>query len=344
MQNIFEKHTLLAPLTTMRVGGPARFLLSVRNIHDLKKGILFAKEKKVPFFVLGGGSNIIVGDRGFSGLVLKMDMRSISFEDIQNGKTFVTVSAGENWDAFVGETVARGLYGVENLSHIPGTVGAAPVQNIGAYGMEVKNSILWVEVFDTNTMRTKKLARDECAFSYRDSIFKQDEGKNLIVTNVCFLLERDGSLNTGYKDVQDYLHTHSMRDPSLSEIRDIVVAIRKSKLPDWNMYGTVGSFFKNPVISLEKANELKKRFSEMPLFPAKDGVKIPIAWILDHVLLWKGKSDGPVGVFSCHSLAIINHGGATAVDITMFAKKIQQDVLKKTGISIEPEVSFVGEF
>ena len=343
MQN-FEENKPLFSLTTMRVGGPARFFLRAETVDDLYTGILFAKEKGMPFFILGGGSNIVVGDRGFPGLVIKMDIRGVSFEGGNVGKTSVVASAGEPWDDVVKETVEKGLFGVENLSFIPGTIGAAPIQNIGAYGVEVGDFVEWVEVFDTERMAVKKLTREECSFSYRDSVFKRDEGKSLIVLRVGLLLKRSGLPNIDYKDIQEYLRTQKMKDPTLADMRDIIITIRKSKLPDWNTCGTVGSFFKNPIISAEKADELKKRFPDMPLHPTHGGIKIPIAWILDHVLLWKGKRDGAVGVFSRHSLAIVNHGGATAADVAAFAKKIQQDVLEKTGISIVPEVSYVGEF
>ena len=165
----------------MRVGGPARFFSAVMTLETLKDAVRFGKQRELPIFILGDGSNIIVGDKGFHGLVIKPNLRGITFADHGACETLVTVSAGENWDEFVGRTVAKDLYGLENLSFIPGTVGAAPIQNIGAYGIEIRETIAWVEVFDMKTMKIKKLINKECAFGYRESIFKKKENKNLII-------------------------------------------------------------------------------------------------------------------------------------------------------------------
>lgn len=345
VQNMFEEYKLLAPLTTMRVGGPARFFLRVKSLDDLKKGILFAKEKNLPFFILGGGSNILVGDKGFHGVVLKMDTTGVSFEDAPLGKVFVTVSAGENWDNFVEKTVTKGLHGVENLSFIPGTVGAAPIQNIGAYGMEAGNAVAWVEVLDTKKMQILRLTREECGFAYRDSIFKRDEGKPLVVLRVAFLLESDGSPVVSYKDVDVHMKEYSIKNPTLKNVREALYSIRKKKFPDIRKMGTAGSFFKNPILSKTEAERLVGLFPDLPCFPTNDGgVKISLAWLLDHGLSWKGVRDDTVGVFENHSLVIVHFGEGTAENIKMFTSNIQKDVKEKTGISIEPEVSFVGEF
>ncbi|MDO8571180.1 MAG: UDP-N-acetylmuramate dehydrogenase [bacterium] len=340
-----QKKVLLSSHTTMRVGGPAHFFSEIHDDKELPELLSFAREHKLPVFFLGEGSNILIGDKGFQGLVLKLATKGISFSDSSPNEVVVLAEAGENWDHLVEETVRRGLHGLENLSAIPGSVGAAPVQNIGAYGAEVKETVAFVEVFDTKTGEIRKLSNSECCFDYRDSIFKHDEGKHLVVLRVGFLLKKDAPLKTHYKDVAEYMKAHDIKNPTLEDMRAIVRDIRRKKLPDWGKVGTVGSFFKNPVISKEQYQSLLERFPEMPGIESPgDKIKIPLAWVIDTVCGFKGMRRGGIGIHERQALVVVNYDGGTAAEIRALADEIIASVFEKTGLRIEPEVSYIGEF
>lgn len=334
--------------TTFKTGGPARFFCVVKSTDDVLEAVAFAKEKKVPFFIFGGGSNVLVSDEGFAGLVIKVEIGGIEFKN-----TSATVGAGENWDGFVEKCVEKGLYGAENLSFIPGTVGAAPVQNIGAYGAEVKDIIESVEVVDVLSGEVKLFSNAGCEFAYRDSVFKKKENVGrYIITRVNFILKKEGEgkVNIEYKDIQEYFNVKSGEQkkspnlPTLAEVRDAIIAIRKKKLPDWNVVGTAGSFFKNPVICLEHYEGLKKNYPNLPFYAVPGNVevvKVPLAWILDHVCGFRGVTRGPVGVYGNQALVIVNTGGGTTAEVKALAAEMAVTVKEKTGIDIEPEVQYV---
>lgn len=334
-----EENVSLKEFTTFRAGGLARFFCRAKSTAHLSEALSFAREKSIPVFVLGGGSNLLVSDHGFAGLVIKMEIMGMNFRENTDGTYQAEVGAGENWDAFVGECVRRELSGVENLSWIPGTVGAAPVQNIGAYGSEAKDSILSVEVFDMKTSKADILSTKDCRFGYRDSIFKHEEGRDFIITRVTFSLRKDALLKTDYKDVKAYFSERNIPSPTLQELREAIIAIRTAKLPDTTKLGTAGSFFKNPVVLESVRDALKEKYSEMPSFADKSGfAKIPAAWILDKVCGFKGIREGDVGTYENQALAIVNYGKATTAEIDSFAKKMEQVVFEKTGITLEREV------
>lgn len=342
---IFEENKILAPLTTMRVGGPARFFKVASNDAEISEAIAFAEEKGRPLFVLGEGSNILVADEGISGLVLKIAPASLSFEDYPNGHALLTADAGAHWDALVGEAVSKNLCGIENLSLIPGTAGAAPVQNIGAYGAELSGTLEWVEVFNTRTKKKSRLIKEECGFGYRDSIFKKNDGTCLIITRIALLLKKDGALNIGYKDTREYFAARGNAKPTLSEVRRAIIDIRTAKLPDLEKVGTVGSFFKNPIITKSHYDALCAKYPGLPGFVLpNEEVKIPLAWILDHICEIKGARRGAVGTHEKQPLAIVNYGGATAREIKAFADELARAVKEKTKIMPEYEVSFVGDW
>jgi len=343
---IIRKNVPLAKLTTMRVGGPARFFSVAKTIDGLKQAVLFAKGRNLPIFILGSGSNIIVGDKGFGGLVIKIELEGIVFEDYSFGKTLVTSYAGENWDKLVELVVGKNLYGIENLSLIPGTVGAAPIQNIGAYGTEVKETIEWVEVFDTETMKVKKLGRDECSFRYRDSIFKKEEENKFVVTRVALVLGNEGTLRTDYKDVEQYLLEHNISNPTLHDLREIVIAIRESKLPNVAHLGTVGSFFKNPVVPKKHYERLLKKYPDLPGYsvPHSSGIKIPLAWVLDTACGWRGVKRGNVGVYDKQPLVLVHYGSGNAREIRDLSLAMRRDIYEKIEVMPRYEISFVGDF
>lgn len=329
-----EEKKQLAPFTTFKIGGPAQFFCSVSTEGELEDAVTFAKEKGLEIFVLGGGSNILMSDKGFKGLVIKMELKGVEF---LGGRAIV--KAGENWDEFAEKCVERGLYGVENLSYIPGTVGAAPVQNIGAYGSEVKDTIDTVRAFDTEKLVFHDFTNFDCKFEYRDSMFKKNPGK-YIITSVSFILKKEGRVNISYKDLKDYFGD---KKPSLAEVRNAVIEIRKRKLPDVKEVGTAGSFFKNPIIAHSHANQLEKQYPSLPIFPHNDEyVKVSLGWIIDKVCNFKGKGIGDVGTYKNQALVLVNNGKATEKDVKAFAKEIEKAVFEKTKIKIEPEVLYIG--
>ncbi len=330
----------LAPLTTFRVGGPADFFITVRTIDELREASRFAREGKLPFAILGGGSNVLVPDDGFRGVIVKNEITGTEYEDAEED-VLVTAGSGEDWDTFVKDTVDRGLIGLENLSGIPGTVGATPVQNVGAYGAEVEGLIEWVEVFDRTTDPVRTLTRAECAFGYRDSIFKRPEGKSLLITRVCYRLHKHAPFITTYKDVALLLTERGIIQPTLEDMRALVLEIRMSKSPNLSELGSAGSFFKNPVITKEAYAEVLKTFPELPKYPVDDAhVKIPIAHIIEKLGL-RGKRVGNVGFYAKSALKLVNYGGGTAAEISAFADSVQDAVREKTGIEIEREVQLL---
>lgn len=329
----------LAFFTTMRVGGSARYFFKVSTMEELCEALSFAKDRALPFFVLGKGSNVIVPDEGYSGVVIKMEIPGIEYENCGE-QVRVIAGAGERLDSVVSETVKKGLYGLENLSFIPGTVGATPVQNTGSYGVEVKDFIEWVETINADDFSKKVFSNEECHFGYRESFFKTPEGKKYIVVRVSFLLNTKGNLNTEYRDVAEYISEHNIQEVTLPILREIIVAIRTKKFSGG--LGSAGSFFKNPTVSEEKLKELIKVYPDLKYFPNEDGgAKIPAAWLLDHVGNWKGFREGNVGSWLNQPLFIVNYGGGTAEEIISLSARIVEDIKNKTGIVLECEAQYL---
>lgn len=331
----------LARMTTMNVGGDARYFLSVASDEGVRRAIGFAREKKVPLFVLGGGSNTVFGDNGFDGMVVRMEIKGVSFFD--KGDTVrVVAGAGEEWDALVATTVSRGLHGLENLSLIPGTVGGAPVQNIGAYGREVSSTLAWVEAIDRESGALVRIKNYECLFGYRRSVFQAKEGSRYIIVRVAFDLPKHAPLAMEYDDVRAYFARTGVA-PTLASVRDAIVDIRKGKLPDVRVIGTAGSFFKNPTVPLSVVEALLKTHPTLRHTPV-DAVttKVSAAWLLDAVCGYKGLRVGSVGVHEKHALVLVHYGGGTASDIRKLSEEMADCVKKKTGIELEREVMFVG--
>lgn len=341
---IIEQNVSLHKFTTFKIGGLARYFCRIGSIDDLSEAFDFANTRDLPIFILGGGSNILISDEGFSGLVIKIELKGISFEKNSNDEINITVAAGENWDSFVQYAVENNLYGIENLSHIPGTVGGAVAQNIGAYDVEVCDAIEQVEVFDIKTLKSSIIKNKECKFKYRNSFFKTEKGRDLIITKVYFSLKQDGRLNTNYKDVQVYFNNKNKDDVSLKSMRQAIFEIRKNKFPDLKKTGTAGSFFKNPIITKEQTDSLLSIFPDLPHYVVEsDGRKVSLAWILDNICSIKGLCLGNIGVFKNQSLVLVNHKNGKAKEIKSLADKIINDVKDKTGIEILPEVVFVGK-
>ncbi|MFZ2303224.1 MAG: UDP-N-acetylmuramate dehydrogenase [Minisyncoccia bacterium] len=338
--NILEQIPL-ASFTTMHVGGNARFFVRVESVDGLIGAVKFTQTKNLPIFVLGGGSNTLVSGAGFPGLVIKMEFKGITYDNSR-----ITVGAGEVWDEVVEDVVSHNLWGIENLSLIPGSVGGAAVQNIGAYGVEARETIFSVEAFDTEIMQIKTFLREECEFGYRESIFKKN--KNLIVTRVAFDLATNGTPRTDYEDVKKYFAERGIISPILGEIREAIVTIRIGKMPALGI-GTAGSFFKNPVVSATKYEELKKQFPEIKAYPqgakgnsqGDNKVRLSAAWLLDHVGKWRGVRRGDAGVHEKQSLILVNYNTASAGEMLSLAHDIKKDIKEKTNIILEEEVVII---
>ncbi len=331
-----QEHISLKELTTLNIGGTARYFCVIDSVEELKETVLFAKKKHLPFFVLGGGSNLLISEGEIKAVIIKNEIKGVEWRE-EGESVVVTAAAGESWDALVEEAVGRGLWGIENLSGIPGTVGAAPVQNIGAYGAELADTLELVDVFDTTTGAARTLTASDCASGYRESIFKRPEGKHYIITCVALRLQKNGAPNLAYKDLAKYF-AEAKTTPTLAEIQCAVLAIRARKFPDLALFGTAGSFFKNPIIPRRQFNELKKKFPELPGFPLGEEMKIPLAWILDNLCKMKGARTGAIGLFPNQPIVLVNFGGASAAEVSAFAHEVSQCVKEKTGIAIEWEV------
>jgi len=333
----------LSPFTTFKLGGKARYFTAVETKEDLIDAVRWSKQTGTPYMVIGEGSNILVSDDGFSGLIIRNQISGLENYE-KNEETYLGVGSGENWDDFVALTVKKGLYGIENLSGIPGSVGATPIQNIGAYGRDVGSVISWVEALNTETMEVELLTNNQCQFDYRDSLFKKKEGSKYIVTEVGFKLSSSGIPNISYRDLTNYFNNNDVR-PSLESVRNAVLNIRAGKFPDLNHHGCGGSFFKNPVITRNQLRNLQSKFKDMPHYSHENGTyKIPLAWVLEHAVPWKGVRRKTVGVSELQPLVLIHYGGGSANEIKRLAEDITKSVSNKTNILISPEVCFVGDF
>ena len=338
----------LAPLTTLGIGGPARFLVEAAEEQTAVAALDFAARQRLPVFVLGGGSNVLVADEGFPGLVLRMGIRGVS-EQTEEDKVVLTAGAGEDWDSFVRSSVERGLGGVECLSGIPGTVGGTPIQNVGAYGQEVSETIAAVRVCDRATRRILDLGNAECGFSYRHSIFLGTARDRYIVLSVTYALPREGQPTMKYAEVQNYF-AGGTRKPGLRDVREAVRAIRASKamllVPGDPDCRSAGSFFKNPIVSEQQYAEISGRApAPVPRYPVRDGagrVKLPAAWLIERAGFPKGYGGGRVGLSRKHTLALVNRGGASASDVLGLMREIQQGVRDRFGFQLVPEPQFVG--
>jgi UDP-N-acetylmuramate dehydrogenase len=331
------------------VGGPARYFTEAVSEGDIRDSIDFVQTKRVPLFVLGGGSNLVVSDAGFPGLVMKVALRGIEESQTQ-GKRLFQAGAGEEWDAFVAHAVGENCAGLECLSGIPGTVGATPVQNVGAYGQEVSETIVNLHALDLTNGIIRELTPEQCGFGYRTSVFNTTERTRFIILGVRFALELDGAPKIKYRDLHNYF-AEGKQEPSLAEVRKAVREIRHSKamliVEGDEDCRSAGSFFKNAIVNATTFTDLQAiaidRDVNLPSFPAGEGhVKIPAAWLVEQAGFPKGHTHGAVGISRKHALAIVNRGGAKASDIIALKNDIQRAVLDQFGIELKPEPVFVG--
>lgn len=330
----------LAPLTTFRMGPSARYFIEIRDRNELPEAFGFIKEKQLPFFVLGGGSNtIFTAPDSFDGVVLKMEIPGYEVvHETETGAT-IRIGAGENWDSVVARSVEDGLSGIEALSSIPGSAGAAPIQNIGAYGQEVGNVTESVDVYDYVENAFKSLSKDDCQFSYRDSVFKHE--KRYVVTGITLRLLKEPPAIPDYSDPKAYFEERGISHPTLKEVREAVVFIRKNKLPDPRDVASVGSFFKNPFVDAGFVERVHNEYARTVIFPTDDGrFKAGAGWMLE-VLGFKGKDFGTLSLYEHHALVIVNNGGATYPELAALVTHLQDRVHEQFGVEIEPEPVFV---
>ncbi len=337
----FLEHVPLAPYTTFKIGGPARWFTEATTEDEILEAIDFARTRSLPLFVLGGGSNLLVSDASFPGFVLHIALKGIEQRD-----EIFRVAAGEDWDHFVSHAVIAKYAGIECLAGIPGTVGGTPVQNVGAYGQEVAETIAAVRVLDLASLQFEELSPDACGFSYRRSIFNSTERGRHIVTRVDYALRKNAPPRMAYADLKKYFA--GAADPSLAEVSAAVRKIRHQKGmlivesdPDCR---SAGSFFKNPVISADHYSQITAQHAaDVPHYPAPDGeIKLPAAWLVEQAGFHKGYALGPAGISSRHTLALINKDNAKAADILALRDQIVAAVEQKFQIRLEPEPVFLG--
>jgi UDP-N-acetylmuramate dehydrogenase len=330
----------LRPLNTFGLPARAEFLLTIEDPAQIGALLEQPGLAAMPLLILGGGSNIVLrGD--FAGLVVRVAIRGRRLVGEDADAWYVEGGAGENWHEFVRWTLDMGWPGLENLSLIPGTVGAAPIQNIGAYGLEVAECFHSLQAVSMATGQPMSLGKAECSFGYRDSIFKRELAGNVMITAVTFRLPKQWVANTRYADVARELAALGVESPTPTEVSDAVIAIRQRKLPDPALLGNAGSFFKNPVVDSDALAHLLAAHPELPHYPQPDGrSKLAAGWLIDQCG-WKGRNLGPVGAYEKQALILVNRGGAKGGDVQRLANAIQCDVAARFGVSLEPEPIFV---
>ncbi|MFP8966062.1 UDP-N-acetylmuramate dehydrogenase [Pokkaliibacter sp. CJK22405] len=331
----WQRKVNLAAFNTLGFSVSADYFAQISSVQQLQESVATAKKNSLHWRVLGGGSNVVLRE-DLPGLTLRMAIRGLEFEvKADSDEVIVNVAAGEVWHELVKACVAQGYSGIENLALIPGSVGAAPVQNIGAYGVELKDVLVDVECFDPDSGLIKVLDASECGFGYRDSVFKH-EGQHLIITKVRLKLSMKAKPCVSYQALRDFLAKANKDDPSLVEVMNAVIAIRQSKLPDPAVLANAGSFFKNPVITAQDASLLKLRYPAMPSYPDKSGVKVPAGWLIDQLGL-KGYRTGDVAVHEHQALVLVHFGGGTGKDLLSLAEEVQSKVKAEYGIALEQE-------
>jgi UDP-N-acetylmuramate dehydrogenase len=335
-----EKNISLKPYNTFGIDVKAKFFSEVTSEKQLKDILSSDEYSNTPKLFLGGGSNILF-TKDFDGLVLRISIQEI--EKVSEDRETIKIKAGAGviWHDLVLYCVERNYGGIENLSLIPGTVGAAPIQNIGAYGQELKNVFVSLNGVYVGSALSAEFKKNDCKFAYRESIFKNELKNKFIITYVTIRLSKNPILNINYGSIKSELGKLGSKDIGIKEVSDVITKIRQSKLPDPAVIGNAGSFFKNPVVSVEKFNRLKENFDDIIGFKLENGkVKIPAAWLIESCG-WKGKKIGNAGTHTKHSLVLVNYGGAPGVEILNLAKEIRKSVYNKFGIKLNEEVNII---
>ena len=332
-----QENISLKKYNTFGVSVNAKRFISVTSFYDLQN--LLKTEKD--FFLLSGGSNMLL-TKDIEKLVVHIDIKGISIDKEDENFVYLTVNSGENWHEFVLWCISQNFGGLENLSLIPGNVGTCPIQNIGAYGVEVKDTITKVETITIKTGKTHLFSKADCDFGYRNSVFKSSRKGEFIISSVCFqLTKKNHQLNTSYGTIENELALKNIKSPTIKDISDAVIAVRKSKLPDPKEIGNSGSFFKNPVISYSDFKQLQNQYPTIPSYQiTEDLIKVPAGWLIEQTGL-KGKRFGDAGVHTKQALVLVNYGNASGQEIYQLARKVQKAVVDKFDISLEIEVNII---
>ncbi|WP_347216734.1 UDP-N-acetylmuramate dehydrogenase [Chryseobacterium sp.] len=336
-----QENFSLQPYNTFGVDAQAKYFIEINSIEELKNALIFSKNNTLPLLFLGGGSNILL-TKNFDGLAIKLNLKGISTTDLNENEILVTAKAGENWHEFVMYCLQNNYGGLENLSLIPGNVGTSPMQNIGAYGTEIKDIFVNCQVLDLENLELTTFGLEECRFGYRDSIFKQEGKGRYVILEVTFkLTQKDHHIKTAYGAIISELEHLGITDPTIQDVSKAVINIRQSKLPDPKVIGNAGSFFKNPTIPLAQFEDLKQKFENIQGYPNGEMVKVPAGWLIEQCG-WKGKQIGNVASHKLQSLVIINATGeATGKEIFDFSTEIINSVKEKFGIELEREVNII---
>jgi UDP-N-acetylmuramate dehydrogenase len=334
-----QEHFGLSNFNTMGLAATARYFASVHSPTQIQELLSDARFKNLPILMLGGGSNVLFIE-DFEGLIIHLAIKGKKVQDEDSETISLQVGAGENWHSLVQYCVEKGWGGIENLALIPGSVGAAPIQNIGAYGVELQEVFNYLEAYEIETGKTRRFNKVQCEFGYRDSVFKRELKGKYIITNVALSLRKKPEVNISYRALSEALDAKNIQSPDIKDVNQAVIEIRRSKLPDPAKIGNTGSFFKNPVITKKQFEELRVAHPDIPHYPAGERVKIPAAWLIEQCG-WKGKRLGDAGVHKKQALVIVNYGDATGVEIWNLAQKIQLSVQQRFGISLMPEVNVV---
>jgi UDP-N-acetylmuramate dehydrogenase len=336
-----QENISLKSLNTFGIEAKAKLFTEFDSVEELKNILSHPQYKNEKLLVLGGGSNLLFTSEIFNGLVLQNKIKGIEITKESEQEVVIKVGAGEVWHDLVLYTIYKNWGGLENLSLIPGTVGAAPMQNIGAYGVEIKDIFISLEAYEIATGNIKIFSLEECKFGYRSSVFKQEAKGKFIITSVLFKLSKQPSFNTSYGAIGDTLKQMGVTQVSVKAISDAVISIRQSKLPDPKEIGNAGSFFKNPEISTTTFEKLKTDFPTIPSYPTVPGMtKVPAGWLIEQCG-WKGKVVGHTGVHKNQALVLVNYGQAKGEEIKALSIEIQKSVKEKFGIELEAEVNFI---
>ncbi len=337
---VFE-HVSLKSYNTFGLDVNARYFAEISSLEAYLRLCESGKYAHVPHLFLGGGSNILL-TKDVDALVLKMDIKGIEVVQETDEHIYVRAGAGVSWHDFVMYAVQHQWAGIENLALIPGTVGAAPMQNIGAYGVEIKDTFDHLEALNLETRKIERFDRDACAFAYRESFFKHAGKGRYLISSVCFKLDKKAQLHTSYGAIQDILHARGIARPGIQDVANAVIEIRQSKLPDPKEIGNSGSFFKNPTVSAQEAIRLQRENPTIPSYPVigSTDVKFPAGWFIEQAG-WKGFREGDAGVHAKQALVLVNYGHATGRQLLALSEQIKQSVLSKFGVSLETEVNIL---
>ena len=339
---MIQHHADLSRYNTFGLPLSVRAFVRAETLDDLRAALVDARDSSLPLLILGGGSNFLFVTPQLDAFVIQPALIGIHYHELSDNDVLVTAGAGESWHQLVMATLERGLCGLENLALIPGSVGAAPIQNIGAYGVELADCLVSVQAMEIATGNLRHFHKSELQFGYRDSVFKRALKDRYVITAITLLLRRQAELKTSYDSLAKALATQPDLPLTAKRVAEAVMAVRRARLPDPAVLGNAGSFFKNPVVSAELAAELQKVQPTMPAHPQQDGtVKLAAGWLIEQAGM-KGIRRGQAGTHEHQALVLVNHGGATGAEVLAVAREVQAAVLQKFAVTLEPEVWIVG--